>query len=156
MKKVLLLQLLSIIALATAAQTPPAEKFEVIGNIKGDIAKLKGLQIPTNAGAGKILTSDANGNGTWQTFPTLQTLTAFVHRATTANTTNHITTLSYPNPKQTDVVLVTHNYNPAGGGSIAYNNHPVGIYWVGNAWTIYNEDIADIVGTAFNVLVIRQ
>ncbi len=39
----------------------PAEKLTVIGNIKTD-----GLIIPTNAGAGKVLTSNVIGTATWQ------------------------------------------------------------------------------------------
>jgi hypothetical protein len=40
--------------------TSPTEKLEVNGKVKAT-----GLVIPTGAGAGKVLTSDANGNGTW-------------------------------------------------------------------------------------------
>ena len=104
-------------------------------------------------GAGRVLTSDAAGNATWQ-LPASSTL-AFVHRALAANTSNHITTLSYANPLQTDIIVVTHNYNPV-SGPVAYAAHPVGVYWVGNAWTIYYEDIAPIVNTSWNVMVIRQ
>jgi hypothetical protein len=39
----------------------PTEKLDVLGNVKAT-----GLIIPTNAAAGKVLTSDANGNATWQ------------------------------------------------------------------------------------------
>lgn len=39
----------------------PAEKLEVVGNIKAE-----GLTIPTNADFGKVLTSDDEGNATWQ------------------------------------------------------------------------------------------
>lgn len=38
------------------------QKLEVNGTVKAT-----GLLIPTNAGAGKVLTSDASGNATWQT-----------------------------------------------------------------------------------------
>lgn len=40
----------------------PAEKLDVSGNVKAT-----GLILPTGAAAGKVLTSDANGNATWQT-----------------------------------------------------------------------------------------
>lgn len=40
----------------------PAEKLDVNGNIK-----TTGFILPTGAAAGKVLTSDANGNATWQT-----------------------------------------------------------------------------------------
>jgi hypothetical protein len=39
----------------------PTERLDVLGNVKAT-----GLIIPTNAAAGKVLTSDANGNATWQ------------------------------------------------------------------------------------------
>jgi hypothetical protein len=40
----------------------PTQALDVNGNMKA-----LGLVIPTGAGAGKVLTSDASGNGTWQT-----------------------------------------------------------------------------------------
>lgn len=36
------------------------------GLIVNGVAKVTGLQITTNPGEGKVLTSDNNGNGTWQ------------------------------------------------------------------------------------------
>ncbi|HEV7780467.1 MAG TPA: hypothetical protein VGO58_04330 [Chitinophagaceae bacterium] len=39
----------------------PTEKLEVAGNVKAN-----GIKIVPNAGSGKVLTSDANGNGSWQ------------------------------------------------------------------------------------------
>jgi len=45
----------------------PAEKFHVAGNIKGDTVKSNVLKITPNAGSGKVLTSDASGNSSWQT-----------------------------------------------------------------------------------------
>ncbi len=44
----------------------PTEKLEVEGNILTDTVKLNAILLPLNAGAGKILTSDAIGNGIWQ------------------------------------------------------------------------------------------
>lgn len=46
--------------------TKPSEKLEVNGNIKADTVKSTTVKIIQNAGAGKVLTSDANGNGSWQ------------------------------------------------------------------------------------------
>jgi hypothetical protein len=45
----------------------PTEKLEVTGNVKGDTAKFNGVQLPLNAGFSKVLVSDGDGNGTWQT-----------------------------------------------------------------------------------------
>jgi hypothetical protein len=43
----------------------PASKLDVVGT-----ARVTGLQLPTGAAAGRVLTSDASGNGTWQALPT--------------------------------------------------------------------------------------
>ena len=46
--------------------TKPSEKLDVNGNIKADTVKSTTIKIVQNAGEGKVLTSDANGNGSWQ------------------------------------------------------------------------------------------
>jgi hypothetical protein len=46
--------------------TLPSEKLHIIGNIKADVAILNGIKIASNASAGKVLTSDAAGNASWQ------------------------------------------------------------------------------------------
>lgn len=98
---------------------------------------------------GKVLTSDASGNATWKSLPL-----AFIHKANAGNTATHITVLSYPNALHTDILMVTPNFNPPGGPN-AYNNHPIGVYWNGTNWTIYNQDIQPIVNTSYNVMVIK-
>lgn len=47
--------------------TSPTEKLQVAGNIAADTLKPAAIKFPPNAGAGKILTSDASGNASWQT-----------------------------------------------------------------------------------------
>lgn len=47
--------------------TNPTEKLDVAGNIKSDTAKHNVLKVIPNAGIGKILTSDVEGNAKWQT-----------------------------------------------------------------------------------------
>lgn len=75
MKKVLLIIVIVITACIAHAQNvgigtlTATEKLQVVGNIKGDTIKVNVLQLTPNAGAGKTLTSDANGNGTWQPNP---------------------------------------------------------------------------------------
>jgi hypothetical protein len=44
----------------------PAEKLDVAGNLKADTIKPNVVSILPNAASGKVLTSDANGNGSWQ------------------------------------------------------------------------------------------
>lgn len=46
--------------------TTPGEKLQVAGNIKADTVKPAVLKLTQNAGNGKILTSDATGNASWQ------------------------------------------------------------------------------------------
>ena len=46
--------------------TTPTEKLHVAGNIKADTVKPNAIKLTPNAGAGKILTSDASGNASWQ------------------------------------------------------------------------------------------
>ena len=47
--------------------TTPSEKLQVAGNIKADTVKPNAIKLTSNAGTGKILTSDATGNANWQT-----------------------------------------------------------------------------------------
>lgn len=49
----------------------PAEKLHVAGNIIADTVKPNVVRISPNAGTGRILTSDADGNGSWQTSPSV-------------------------------------------------------------------------------------
>lgn len=82
--------------------------------------------------------------------------TAFTVTGSAGNTSGHILTLSYANQSASDIVMVTHNYNPGGVGG-TYHNIPVGVYWNGTNWTIYSEDASTpMLGKAFNVLVIKQ
>lgn len=45
----------------------PGEKLHVAGNVKADTVKPNALKLTANAGATKILTSDATGNASWKT-----------------------------------------------------------------------------------------
>src|SRR6185295_2269474 len=47
--------------------TAPVERLQVAGNIKADTVKPNALKLTPNAGNGKVLTSDAAGNASWQT-----------------------------------------------------------------------------------------
>ncbi|HEV7782892.1 MAG TPA: FG-GAP repeat protein [Chitinophagaceae bacterium] len=44
----------------------PTEKLQVNGNTRTDTIKSNAIQLAPNAGTGKVLTSDATGNGSWQ------------------------------------------------------------------------------------------
>lgn len=80
----------------------------------------------------------------------------FVHRVPSTST-SYITTIDnpYANGNPNAVLIVTPNWNPGGGlFSGVYNNHPIGVWYDGAHWTIYNEDFATMPpGAAFNVAV---
>ncbi len=80
----------------------------------------------------------------------------FVHKATAANTSGHITTIDYPltNGHPDAILLVTPNWNPGSVGGV-YDDHPIGVYYSGGKWKIFNQDLATIpVGASFNVTVL--
>jgi hypothetical protein len=63
-------------------------------------------------------------------------------------------TLTNGNPNA--IVMVTQNWNPGGGDGV-YNNHPVGVWYDGAYWAIFNEDGADMKPQAsFNVAVLSK
>lgn len=71
MRKIYIIILCVLLTYVTRAQNVgigtaiPTEKLHVVGNIKADTVKTNVLQLTPNASAGKVLTADANGNGTW-------------------------------------------------------------------------------------------
>ena len=44
----------------------PTEKLHIAGNLKADTVKPGAIKFTPNAGSGKVLTSDNNGNASWQ------------------------------------------------------------------------------------------
>lgn len=72
MAKLFFTLLLSVASFCIQAQnvgignTNPTEKLDVTGNVKADTVKPAALKLVTNAGNGKVLTSDAAGNASWQ------------------------------------------------------------------------------------------
>jgi hypothetical protein len=80
---------------------------------------------------------------------------AFKIVSSAGNTAGHVLTI--PNTtlanNANDILIVTHNYSPTG----IYLTKPYGVYWTGTNWAIFIEDFtAMAVGTAFNVLIIKQ
>jgi hypothetical protein len=80
---------------------------------------------------------------------------AFVHTASNTNITSNWTTISNPfldgNPNAT--IIVSHNYSANASG--VYLDHPIGVWYDGSNWTIYNQDVAAMpVDAAFNVLIL--
>lgn len=79
----------------------------------------------------------------------------FLLVATTANATGNTLIIDHPltNGDPNAVIIVTPNWNPGGIGG-TYNNHPIGVYYDGSKWRIFNQDLATIpVGAAFNVII---
>ncbi len=80
---------------------------------------------------------------------------AFKIVSSASNTSTYIMTI--PNTtlanNANDILIVTHNYSPTG----IYLTKPYGVFWTGTNWAIFIEDFTPmVVGTAFNVLVIKQ
>jgi hypothetical protein len=79
----------------------------------------------------------------------------FVHKATAANILSHSTIIDYPltNGNPNAIIFVASNYNPGGVGGV-YDNHPIGVFYDGSNWRIFNQDgLAMPVNAAFNVFV---
>jgi hypothetical protein len=79
----------------------------------------------------------------------------FVHIATAANISSNWTVIDHPstNGNPNAILIVTPNWNPGSVGN-TYNNHPIGVWYTGGKWAIFNQDLAAMpAGAAFNVLV---
>lgn len=77
----------------------------------------------------------------------------FIHVTNAGNISGSTTQITYNNPLVTDLLIVTPNYT---AGPV-YNAHPFGVWFNGGVWRIFNQDLAAMpIGTAFNVMVIKQ
>jgi hypothetical protein len=77
---------------------------------------------------------------------------AYVHQAMASNTSANSTYLdnSLLNGNSSAMVLVTAVY----GSTHTYNNHPVGVWYTGSHWVVFNEDRATMpTGATFNILL---
>ncbi len=83
---------------------------------------------------------------------------AFVHRAVTTNTSGNTTYLNNPltDSDPGALVILTHNWSADTNSVTKYNTTPVGVYYSGGRWAIFNEDSSPMgLGRAFNVMVIK-
>jgi len=83
---------------------------------------------------------------------------AFVHVATAGNSLGNYTIINNPlcNGDPNAILMVTPNLNP-GNTLHVYNNHPIGVWYNGSSWTIFEQDVATVpLNAAFNVLVIKN
>jgi hypothetical protein len=72
------------------------------------------------------------------------------------NTSKHITRLDHPklNNNPNAKIVVSHMYNLSRGFGGKYNDHPIGVYYNGSKWCIYNEDKEDMdLGIGFFVFI---
>ncbi len=85
---------------------------------------------------------------------------AFIQLSASTNDSGNLTVIYNPacDNDPNALLIVTPNFtvgNNAGGPG--YNNHPIGVYYNGAHWGIFNEDASNMVAnTAFNVLVIKH
>lgn len=79
----------------------------------------------------------------------------YVHTATAANTSGHVTYIDHPelNGQPDAPIVYVNNYNPGSTGGI-YNNNVSGLWYDGSQWTIYNENLSDmVIGASFNIYI---
>lgn len=81
----------------------------------------------------------------------------FIHEVTAGNIKcdfDHCTEIDHPltNGDPDAILIVTQNWSVGN----TYNPHPVGVYYTGSKWRIFNED-QDLMpsGAGFNVLVVK-
>ena len=82
----------------------------------------------------------------------------FIHRAVAGNITNNYTVIDHPltNGDANAILFVTPNWNPGGTCPCIYDNHPIGVFYTGTRWAIFNQDLAAMpLNAAFNVMVIK-
>lgn len=79
----------------------------------------------------------------------------FVHEANFSNISGNWSEIDHPmtNNNPSALVTITPNWNPGGGGGV-YHDHPIGIWYTGSRWAVYNEDLALMQnGSSFNIVV---
>jgi hypothetical protein len=110
------------------------------------------IQSATNGTALEIRTGGAikvTGAGQFTGTP------VFIHRAMGSNISGHITAIDHPlsNNDPNAILIITPNWTPSG----IYNTNAVGVWYNGNRWTIFNQNLAPMLtNSAFNVLIVKQ
>jgi len=82
---------------------------------------------------------------------------AFIQRAVGTNTTSNQTIIYNPvcDGNLNAILIITHNWTADTNSTSRYNTTPVGVYYNGSHWTVFNEDNSAMqLGRAFNVMVI--
>ena len=84
---------------------------------------------------------------------------AFIQRAVGTNTIGDQTFIYNPvcDGDPNAILIVTHNWTADTNSTSQYNTKPVGVYYTGANWAIFNEDTSAMaLGRAFNVMVIKN
>jgi hypothetical protein len=82
-------------------------------------------------------------------------MNASVHTATTSNTEGNSTAIEDPLARNPSM-LVFAMPRSLPGDSAVYNNHPIGVWYTGEKWAVFNEDLAAMPeGAAFNILILE-
>lgn len=116
-----------------------------------------GVRGTTTSGTGGLFSSSVGGTALQVNGPIKvggSVPSAFQHTVTvTTCFSDHCSAIDNPatNGNPDAIVIVTQLWTGV------YNPHPVGVFYTGGKWTIFNEDEAAMpVGAQFNVLVINQ
>jgi hypothetical protein len=83
---------------------------------------------------------------------------AFTQLAVGTNTTGNGTVIHNPltDGDPNAILIITHNWTADTNSTSKYNIKPVGVYYSGPNWIIFNEDTSTMaLGRAFNVMVIK-
>jgi hypothetical protein len=78
---------------------------------------------------------------------------AFVQTVSSSNIQGYSTLIDSPitNGNSNAILFATHNYDPGNMGH-TYHDHPIGAFYTGTKWTLFNEDqTAFSSGTTYNV-----
>jgi hypothetical protein len=84
---------------------------------------------------------------------------AFIQRAVSTNSSGNVTFIFNPvcDGDPNAILIVTHNWTADTNSTSKYNTTPVGVYYTGANWAIFNEDSSAMQpGRAFNVMVIKN
>ncbi len=101
-------------------------------------------------GSGAIHVTGAGTNST--------TTAAFIWVANSSNSGANYTIVNNTlcNGDPNAILIVTPNLSPQGTTTV-YNNHPIGVWYNGSKWEIFEQDESAVpAGAAFNVLIIKN
>jgi len=119
---------------------------------------LNGIQAAKLPAANKLVPLNSSGKFPASVMPKM----GFVQTVTALNISPlcsfYCTTIDNPlsNGHPNAILIVTPNYNPGNSGA-SYDTHPLGVWYDGNNWEIFHEDLAPmVVDTTYNVFVAGQ